>query len=224
MEYAVIFDMDGVIFDTERVWIECWAPVGRAHQIRDIETVLRDECVGITASAMKAILLKTYGADFAYDQYVEEATAIFKARYGLTPPMKQGVKPLLSFLSEARIPVALASSTGTKLIRAELEAAGLLGFFSVITGGEEVARSKPAPDIFHLAARRLGIEPARCFVIEDSYNGIRAAHAAGMRPIMVPDLLAPDDEMRRTCEAILPSLDAVRDYLRGGVLNVNIDD
>ena len=215
MRNAVVFDMDGVIFDTERIWIECWAPVGRAHQIKDIETVLREECVGITAASMKAILMETYGPDFPYDQYLKEATAVFKARYGLTPPMKSGVEPLLRFLREAGVPVALASSTGTKTIRAELAASGLLDYFDVITGGEEVGRSKPAPDIFLLAARRLDLEPARCFVIEDSYNGIRAARAAGMRPIMVPDLLAPDDEMRETAEAILPSLDAVREYLRG---------
>ncbi|MBR3504891.1 MAG: HAD family phosphatase [Clostridia bacterium] len=215
MTNAVIFDMDGVIFDTERIWIECWSPVGQAHGIRDIEKVLREQCVGITAASMKANLLETYGADFPYDQYVKEAIAVFKARYGLTPPMKPGVETLLRFLRESGAPLALASSTGTKTIRAELAASGLLAFFDVITGGEEVGRSKPAPDIFLLAARRLGVEPARCFVIEDSYNGIRAARAAGMRPIMVPDLLAPDGEMRETAEAILPSLDAARDYLRG---------
>ncbi len=197
MPNAVIFDMDGVIFDTERIWIECWAPVGQAHHIKDIEIVLRERCVGITAASMKAILLETYGADFPYDQYVKEATAVFKARYGVNLPMKPGVKELLSFLREAGAPVALASSTGTRIIR------------------EEVSRSKPAPDIFLLAARRLGVEPGRCFVIEDSYNGIRAAHEAGMRPIMVPDLLPPDDEMRATAEAILPSLAEVPDYLRG---------
>ena len=215
MPNAVIFDMDGVIFDTERIWIECWAPVGQAHHIKDIEIVLRERCVGITAASMKAILLETYGADFPYDQYVKEATAVFKARYGVNLPMKPGVKELLSFLREAGAPVALASSTGTRIIREELTAAGLMDYFQVITGGEEVSRSKPAPDIFLLAARRLGVEPGRCFVIEDSYNGIRAAHEAGMRPIMVPDLLPPDDEMRATAEAILPSLAEVPDYLRG---------
>ena len=77
---AVIFDMDGVIFDTERIWIECWSPVGKAHNIRDIEKVLRDECVGITAAAMKANLQRVYGADFPYDEYVREASVVFHER------------------------------------------------------------------------------------------------------------------------------------------------
>ncbi len=211
---AVIFDMDGVIFDTERIWIECWSPVGQAHHIRGIEEVLREKCVGITAAAMKAALQETYGADFPYDEYVKEATAVLRARYGRRLPMKPGVRELLDFLGAAGAPVALASSTGTKTIREELSEADLLPCFQVITGGEEVGPSKPAPDIFLLTADKLGVPPAECFVIEDSYNGIRAARAAGMRPIMVPDLLPPDAEMEALAEAILPSLTAARDYLR----------
>ena len=212
---AVIFDMDGVIFDTERIWIECWSPVGKAHNIKGIEKILRDECVGITAAAMKANLQKAYGADFPYDEYVKEASVIFHERYDHNLPMKPGVKDILEYLNAAGAPVAMASSTPTKTIRRELGDAGLLPFFQVITGGEEVSVSKPAPDIFLLAAEKLGREPGACFVIEDSYNGIRAAHAAGMRPIMVPDLLQPDGEMASLAEAILPSLTAVRDYLSG---------
>ena len=128
---AVIFDMDGVIFDTERIWIECWSPVGRAHGIRGIEKVLRDECVGITAAAMKAILQKTYGEDFPYEQYVKEATAVLRARYGHKLPMKPGVKDVLEFLRASGAPVAMASSTGTKTIREELGEAGLLPFFQI---------------------------------------------------------------------------------------------
>ncbi len=211
---AVIFDMDGVIFDTERIWIECWAPVGQKHGIRDIEKILREECVGITSSAMKAALLAAYGEDFPYDRYVKEASAIFHERYDHSLPMKRGVRELLGFLRESGAPVALASSTSTRLIREELSDAALLDYFDVITGGEETPRSKPAPDIFLLTARKLDIEPAACFVIEDSYNGIRAAHEAGMRPVMVPDLLRPDAEMETLAEAILPSLDAVIPWLQ----------
>ena len=214
---AVIFDMDGVIFDTERIWIECWSPVGKAHNIKGIEKVLRDECVGITAAAMKASLQKAYGADFPYDEYVREASAIFHERYDHNLPMKPGVTDVLEFLRLSGAPVAMASSTPVKTVRRELEDAGLLSFFQVITGGEEVARSKPAPDIFLLAAKKLGKEPGECFVVEDSFNGIRAAHAAGMRPIMVPDLLAPDGEMQALAEAILPSLTEVAAYLRGAL-------
>ena len=165
---AVIFDMDGVIFDTERIWIECWSPVGKAHNIKGIEKILRDECVGITAAAMKAALQNAYGADFPYDDYVKEASAVFHARYDHNLPMKPGVRELFDYL----------------------------------------------PDIFLLAARKLDRPPAECFVIEDSFNGIRAAHAAGMRPIMVPDLLAPDAEMQSLAEAILPSLNDAIAYFK----------
>ena len=212
---AVIFDMDGVIFDTERAWIECWAPVGEKYAIKDIETVLREQCVGITAASMRANLLNTYGADFPYEKYRDEASAIFRARYAHRLPMKIGVAALLDFLRGQGAPVALASSTGTRLVREELTDAGIVQYFDVITGGEEVARSKPAPDIFLLAAQRLKKEPPACFVVEDSYNGSRAAHAAGMRPIMVPDLLPPNAEMNELAEAVCPSLNEVIDYLRG---------
>ena len=214
---AVIFDMDGVIFDTERIWIECWSPVGRRHGLEGIETILREQCVGITSEVMEDILNSAYGEAFDYERCVEEASAVFQARYGRNIPMKPGVRTLLSFLKERGVPIALASSTNTKTVQSELADAKLIDFFDVVVGGEQVSRSKPAPDIFLFAARRLGVAPERCFVIEDSFNGIRAADAAGMRPIMVPDLLAPDDEMEALAEVILPSLTEAAGYLRGAL-------
>ncbi len=91
-------------------------------------------------------------------------------------------------------------------MRLELEEAGLLGCFDAVIGGDTVRHSKPDPEIFLTAAARLGVSAGDCWVIEDSYNGIRAARAGGMRPVMVPDMLAPDAEMRAKAEHIVPDL------------------
>ena len=211
---AVLFDMDGVIFDTERIWIECWSPVGKRHGLNGIETLLREQCIGITYEVMERILRDAYGETFDYDLCLEEASEVFRERYGRNIPMKPGVREILSFLKERSVPLALASSSESETVRSELTDAGLIDFFDVVVGGEQVPRSKPAPDLFLLAARLLGVEPESCFVIEDSFNGIRAASAAGMHPIMVPDLLSPDREMKDTAEAILPSLVEAAGYLR----------
>ena len=210
LPYAVIFDMDGVIFDTERAWITCWEPVAKRHAIPDLDRVLREDCVGITAAAMKARLLEVYGADFPYDAYRAEAYAEFDARYRHDLPVKKGAQRLLSWLHGRGVPTGLASSTGSATVKDELGQAGLIQYFDVIVGGEAVTRSKPAPDIYLLAARRLGVEPGRCFVIEDARFGIQAAHAAGMMPIMVPDLQKPDDDIRALCHSVLCDLDQVQ--------------
>ena len=126
----------------------------------------------------------------------------------------RGAREILADLAARGVPLALASSTEGALVRRELDEAGLLRFFDALVCGDQVRRSKPDPEIFLTAAARLGVEPERCFVIEDSFNGVRAAAAAGMRPLMVPDLLPPDEEMRRLSEAILPDLAAAGRYLR----------
>ena len=99
-------------------------------------------------------------------------------------------------------------------MRSEISDGGLLGYFDQIIGGDMVERSKPEPDIFLEACRRLGSKPENCYVIEDSYNGIRAAHAAGMHPIIVPDLKEPTEEMRVLAEKILRSLYEVKEYIK----------
>ena len=107
-------------------------------------------------------------------------------------------------LREKGIPCALASSTVASLVREELGKAGLTGYFAAVIGGDEVREGKPAPDIFLKAREALPVDAGSVFVIEDSFNGIRAAHAAGLRPLMVPDILGPDEEIRDLAEAVLP--------------------
>lgn len=210
---AVVFDMDGVIFDSERAVMQCWKEVASRHNIPDIEKAIL-ACTGTTMVRTREIMLNLYGADFPYDEYARESSAIFHSRYdGGRLPMKQGVKELLSFLKERGKKIALASSTRQQVVTDELRDAGIIGYFDRIICGDMVSRSKPAPDIFLKACEELNVSPSDSYAIEDSYNGIRAAHAGGLHPIMVPDLLPADEEMQSLAETILPSLTSVMEYL-----------
>lgn len=211
--YAVIFDMDGVIFDTERLLIDCWKPVAEAHGVEDIEeTIYR--CIGLSETYSRKVFFDTYGKDFPLDAYQEEVREIFRKRAADGIPEKAGARELLAGLAAARVPLALASSTREEVVRRELAEAGLLPYFRVVIGGDRIARSKPAPDIFLKAAALLGAAPEECFVVEDSPNGIRAAAAAGMIPLMVPDQLQPDEEIRGLASRIFSSLEEVQKYLQ----------
>ena len=210
---AVVFDMDGVIFDSERAVMQCWKEVASRHNIPDIEKAIL-ACTGTTMVRTREIMLNLYGADFPYDEYARESSAIFHSRYdGGRLPMKQGVKELLTFLKEHDKKIALASSTRQQVVTDELRDAGIIEYFDRIICGDMVSRSKPAPDIFLKACEKLNISPSDSYAIEDSYNGIRAAHAGGLHPIMVPDLLPADEEMQSLAEIVLPSLTSVMEYL-----------
>ena len=160
-------------------------------------------------------MLETYGADFPYDSYAKESSAIYHSRYdGGRLPMKPGVVELLTFLKEEGKKIALASSTRRQTVTNQLKDAGILDFFDQVICGDMVERSKPAPDIFLKACEELGVKPERAYAIEDSYNGIRAAYAGKLHPIMVPDLLPETAEMREKAEVVLSSLLEVISYLK----------
>ena len=197
--FAVLFDLDGVIFDSERAVLAVWRELAEELGLEEIEPVFR-RCVGTNKTRTEEIF--------------REAFPRFRERWGGGRlPVKTGAREILQALRRRGIPLALASSTDSGVVRQELDEAGLLDFFDAVVGGDQVSRSKPDPEIFLRAAERLGAEPEACFVVEDSFNGIRAALAAGMRPLMVPDLLPPDGEMARLAEAILPDLAAAERYL-----------
>ena len=215
MQYqAVVFDMDGVIFDTERLVIEFWKEVAKKHNIPNVEHTCI-QCLGTNRVRTREIFLENYGADFPFDPYRAEVTELFNTHYNGVPlPTKPGVRELLSYLQEQDIKVGLASSTAQHLVRDEIGTAGLLPYFQTLVCGDMVEHSKPAPDIFLKACEILNADPTKSIAIEDSFNGIRSAHCAGMTPIMVPDQVQPTDEIRTLAFHVMPSLLDVLNWLK----------
>lgn len=213
MSKAVIFDMDGTLFDSEKLVIKCWEIVAKKYNIANIKDVCM-KCLGLNAKVTTGIFLDFYGQDFPYGEYKKEMSDLFhkKAAEGELL-LKPGVVELLDDLKQEGYLLAVASSTREEVVLKELAMTGILDYFHQVVGGNRVERSKPEPDIFLLAAANLGVEAKECIVIEDSYNGIRAAHRAGMRPIMVPDLVPADQEMSTLSEIVLPSLHEVKEYI-----------
>ena len=210
---AVIFDMDGVIFDTERLYIESCVEVADKYGADNIEETCY-RCIGINSVVTGQILYETYGKDFPLREFRAEVDKIFAKKFDEKAPVKPGVKELLTYLKSAGVKIAIASSTKKEGVSRELKQAGFLDYFDELVCGDMVEKSKPDPDIFLKAAECLGVEPEKCIVIEDSFNGIRAAHAAKMFAIMVPDILPPDEEMKEKASIILKSLNEVLDFLK----------
>lgn len=210
---AVIFDMDGILLDSERIVIECWKRLAERYGIRDVEKT----CFAVTGTSSRVteeIFMQTYGPDFPYRKYKTEQYAIQEEMYpGGALPLKPGVHEIFDHLHAHGVPFALATSAREAKVRYELEAVGIFGFFDFVICGDQLKASKPAPDIFLRAAEGLGADPKDCFVIEDSHNGIRAARNGGMHPVMVPDLMPVTQEMRDLAEAVLSSLFDVMTWL-----------
>lgn len=210
---AVIFDMDGVIFDSERCIIECWKVIAKKHNIKDIEPVLT-RCLGITYEEGKRIFLEHYGEDFPYDEWKKERSDLYHERYDDGRlPLKFGIRELLVYLKENGYKIGVASSTREAIVSKQLIDAGLREYFDNLTCGDMLERSKPEPDIYLMACERLGVKPEEAIAIEDSFNGIRSASRAGMFPIMVPDLTEPDEEMETLAGKILKNLLEVKEWL-----------
>ena len=214
MTKAVVFDMDGVLFDTERLCQDSWIEVANRRGLPDMEIIF-PKCIGRNANDSRQIVLEAYGADFDYEVFRREASDWFwkyLEENGL--PVKEGVRELLSWLKEQGWRIGLASSTRRSSVISHLEQAGIKDFFEEIITGDMVEHSKPLPDIYLLACRKLMVDPAETYAIEDSPNGIRSAYRAGMKPIMVPDLLSPDGEMEQLSTCIFSGLLDVLDYFR----------
>lgn len=212
---AIVFDMDGVIFDTEQLFISCWKALGDEINLPDLEEVLR-MCIGTNIEKTREIITTHYGEKLDYDRYqVKVREMFFKhvTQYGM--PMKRGVHEILDYLKQSNYKIGLASSTAVEKVKSELKSVGIDQAFEVIVGGDMVTHSKPHPEIYEVACARLGVKPEEAIAIEDSLNGIRSAYGAGLKPIMVPDLVAPTKEIESLLYKKMDSLLEVRDFLIG---------
>ncbi len=203
---AVLFDMDGVIFDSERLYLDCCAEAAAELNMENIEEVCL-RCIGVTKEITRAILLEAYREETLVDRFTAQAVSLFREKYREGRlEMKPGVVELLQELKKNGVKTAIASSTKTEIVEKEILDAGIRPYFDCVVGGDQAGRSKPNPDIFLKTAEELEEAPESCVVIEDSFNGIRAAKAAGMTAIMVPDLLAPDKEIRTLADHVVSNL------------------
>ncbi len=206
---AVIFDMDGLLVDTETVFRDALMETAQAmgHEL-PLDVFLR--MVGLSDVLSREILLAHFGEDFALDHFWSEASRNAHGLIEAGVVLKAGVVELLDHLDVLELPRAVCTSSSHSGVDRNLGQHGLRGRFQAVIARGDYALGKPHPDPFLKAAEALGMPPASCLALEDSHNGIRAAHAAGMMTVMVPDLLEPTDEIRGLCVRIAESLHDVR--------------
>ena len=192
---GVVFDVDGVLFDTERLTQQTWLAVSREMGWPQVgEAYL--EFVGQNRADIFQKMEDLFGAEFPKDAFMAACSARSQARMETEGvPMKPGVGEVLELLRSRGVPTALATSTGRPRTERRMEMTGLGPCFSAIITGDQVAHSKPDPEIYLMACRALGTTPERTVAVEDSRNGILSASRAGMRVAMVPDLLPPTPEL-----------------------------
>ena len=208
---AVIFDMDGLMLDSERAMLRSWTAAA-TEAGWDVEPAQWLRMVGHGDAVCLAILEERMSAAQARE-LMARCQALYETEMEAGLPLRPGVLELLQWLVQRGIRCGVATSTHRPRAPRKLQTAGLADYFEAIATGNDVARSKPAPDIYLLAAQRLGVAPALCLALEDSPTGVRAALAAGMHAVQVPDLVAPDEEVRAWGHTIIASLHDVREML-----------
>jgi len=212
---AVIFDMDGLLLDTENVYRRAMiaSALGLGY---DFPEDFCHSMVGAAETEIHLILRQRFGADFPIPKLFQDCEVQMQRLLDAGVPVKAGAAELIGDLAARKLPMAVATSTIRRIAEHHLQRAGLLDHFNAVCTREDVARGKPHPDLFLKAASDLGVRAQRCLVLEDSYHGVRAAHAAGAMPVMVPDLLPATDELRALCVAVVRDLHDVRAMLRSG--------
>ena len=212
---AVVFDMDGLMFDTEAVFVKAWDWVGEKIGIGKAGFMVM-ETLGMNMELTKQKWRERFGDQCSEEEVTKLTFEYIDGFYAANKvPVKKGLRNLLEYLKNAGFRMAVASSSPMKDIERNLCDAGVRDYFSAIVSGDMVENSKPAPDIYLKACEQLAEKPEECYALEDSPSGLKAAMAAGCKTVNVPDLWQPDDETRASVAAVCGDLDEVIDFIKG---------
>ena len=210
---AFVFDMDGLLLDSESVYEKAWRVAADEMNLHDIDSI-HQKCLGLSKEDVYALMQKKYGPDVDCE-YFWKRTSDWSMDYmnenGV--PEKEGARELLDFLKSEKIPAALATSSEKSFAGKLLVRTGLIDFFDSVIYGNEVVKAKPDPEIYVSSCRKMSIAPEKCVALEDSPNGVRSAVAGGLKCVMIPDRIGADEEMKRIAWKICGSLKSLKEIM-----------
>lgn len=216
MKKGAIFDMDGLLFDTERIYQDGWRAMAVEFGLVPHPDFPAAVCG--TSGVIMRETIRRYYPEVDPQAFVTGCVRWAKERFLQDVPVMPGAREILTFFQERGVKIALASSSSREVIESNLRRNGFQSFFDAVVCGADVRRGKPEPGIFLLAAERLGCKPEDCYVFEDGVNGSRAGIAAGCATVMIPDLTPPTEDLRERCAGIYPSLTAAQEAIAAGRL------
>ena len=217
MKRGAIFDMDGTLFDTEKLYRQAWLDIAGEFGVEknyELPTAIS----GTNLGEESLRIIKKFYPNIDAEAYLARVLVEVRAAAEKNLELMAGVEEILKFFKAANVKMAVASSAPVAAIEKNLTRSNLRGYFEVLVGGDKVKHGKPAPDIFLLAAEELNLEPNDCYIFEDSFNGIRSAAASGGAAIMIPDTVQPTEEIEKICAAVFPNLNEARLAIEEGRL------
>lgn len=210
---GIVFDMDGLMFDTERIAMDGWDYAASMMGVV-IPREIQIKVLGLTEESSKQLFEEYLGKDFdfykAKDLRISYAYSYIE-KNGV--PLKKGLIELLDYLKANNYTIAVATSTEKEKAEYLIKKAGVYEYFNAVICGNMIKNGKPEPDIYLKASELIGIHPSECLALEDSINGILSADRAGLKPVMIPDIVQPNEEIKKHIYALLPSLLEVIDLL-----------